>query len=160
MDRFLSVSLSLSVSLYCLSAGCILIASKLTECDVVPAETLCAAAEYGFQPSDLRVGLCVHRTTTPGGGWGGGGCLFHLWAPKQEPDLTLILKNLGCSDSHNNLTTLEQIVKLRNCKQNLKRVILNLFFVSYCETSFFRLSTVCKRSGPEESSCWTRGSES
>ncbi|XP_037544629.1 cyclin Dx [Nematolebias whitei] len=54
MDRFLSASLSLSVSLYCLSAGCILIASKLTECDVVPADTLCAAAEYGFQPSDLR----------------------------------------------------------------------------------------------------------
>uniref|UniRef100_A0A3Q3FBG0 Cyclin Dx n=1 Tax=Kryptolebias marmoratus TaxID=37003 RepID=A0A3Q3FBG0_KRYMA len=31
MDRFLSASLSLPVSLYCLAAGCILIASKLTE---------------------------------------------------------------------------------------------------------------------------------
>ncbi|XP_042361758.1 cyclin Dx [Plectropomus leopardus] len=54
MDRFLSASLSLPVSPYCLAAGCILIASKLTECDNVTADTLCAAAEYSFQPSNLR----------------------------------------------------------------------------------------------------------
>ncbi|XP_071323297.1 cyclin Dx [Trachinotus anak] len=54
MDRFLSASLSLPVSPYCLAAACILIASKLTECDNVSADTLCAAAEYSFQPSDLR----------------------------------------------------------------------------------------------------------
>uniref|UniRef100_A0A3Q1GEV9 Cyclin Dx n=1 Tax=Acanthochromis polyacanthus TaxID=80966 RepID=A0A3Q1GEV9_9TELE len=55
MDRFLSVSLSLPVSPFCLTAGCILIASKLTECDNVTADSLCAAAEYSFQPSNLRV---------------------------------------------------------------------------------------------------------
>ncbi|XP_004071272.2 G1/S-specific cyclin-D2-like [Oryzias latipes] len=54
MDRFLSASLSLAVSPYCLAAGCVLIASKLTECDGVTADSLCAAAEYSFQPSDLR----------------------------------------------------------------------------------------------------------
>ncbi|XP_067427001.1 cyclin Dx [Thunnus thynnus] len=54
MDRFLSASLSLPVSPYCLAAGCILIASKLTESDNVTADTLCAAAEYSFLPSDLR----------------------------------------------------------------------------------------------------------
>ncbi|KAM9345774.1 cyclin Dx [Symphorus nematophorus] len=54
MDRFLSASLSLPVSPFCLAAGCILIASKLTECDNVTADTLCAAAEYSFQPSSLR----------------------------------------------------------------------------------------------------------
>ncbi|XP_069565161.1 cyclin Dx [Brachyistius frenatus] len=54
MDRFLSASLSLPVSPYCLAAGCILIASKLAECDNVAADALCAAAEYSLQPSDLR----------------------------------------------------------------------------------------------------------
>ncbi|XP_037649565.1 cyclin Dx [Sebastes umbrosus] len=54
MDRFLSASLSIPVSPYCLAAGCILIASKLTECDNVTADMLCAAAEYSFQPSNLR----------------------------------------------------------------------------------------------------------
>ncbi|XP_031718029.1 cyclin Dx [Anarrhichthys ocellatus] len=54
MDRFLSASLSLPVSPYCLAAGCILIASKITECDNVTTDTLCAAAEYSFQPSNLR----------------------------------------------------------------------------------------------------------
>ncbi|XP_034567967.1 cyclin Dx [Notolabrus celidotus] len=54
LDRYLSHSLSLPVSAYCLAAGCILIASKLTECDNVTADTLCAAAEYSFQPSNLR----------------------------------------------------------------------------------------------------------
>uniref|UniRef100_UPI0037E72258 cyclin Dx n=1 Tax=Semicossyphus pulcher TaxID=241346 RepID=UPI0037E72258 len=54
LDRFLSSSLSLPVSPYCLAAGCILIASKLTECDNVTADTLCAAAEYSFLPSNLR----------------------------------------------------------------------------------------------------------
>lgn len=55
MDRFLSASLSLPVSPYCLAAGCVLIASKLTECDNVTADTLCAAAECGFPASTLRV---------------------------------------------------------------------------------------------------------
>ncbi|KAM3597991.1 uncharacterized protein V6R79_012180 [Siganus canaliculatus] len=54
MDRFLSASLSLPVSPYCLAAGCVLIASKLTECDNVTADTLCAAAEYSFHPANLR----------------------------------------------------------------------------------------------------------
>ncbi|XP_040046681.2 cyclin Dx [Gasterosteus aculeatus] len=54
MDRFLSASLSLPVSPYCLAAGCVLIASKLTECDNVTADTLCAAAECGFPASTLR----------------------------------------------------------------------------------------------------------
>ncbi|XP_022595423.1 G1/S-specific cyclin-D2-like [Seriola dumerili] len=54
MDRFLSASLSIPVSPYCLAASCILIASKLTECDNVTADTLCAAAEYSFQSSNLR----------------------------------------------------------------------------------------------------------
>nr|XP_043907435.1 cyclin Dx [Solea senegalensis] len=54
MDRFLSASLSLPVSPYCLVAGCVLIASKLAECDNVSADTLCAAAEYDFTPSTLR----------------------------------------------------------------------------------------------------------
>ncbi|KAM6966022.1 cyclin Dx [Tautogolabrus adspersus] len=54
LDRFLSNSLSIPVSPYCLAAGCILISSKLTECDNVTADTLCAAAEYSFQPSNLR----------------------------------------------------------------------------------------------------------
>ncbi|XP_061568576.1 cyclin Dx [Cololabis saira] len=54
MDRFLSATLSLPISPYCLAAGCILIASKLAECDNVTADALCAAAEYSFQPSNLR----------------------------------------------------------------------------------------------------------
>ncbi|XP_012707374.2 cyclin Dx [Fundulus heteroclitus] len=54
MDRYLSAYLSLPVSPYCLAAGCILIASKLTECHTVSADALCAAAELSFQPSDLR----------------------------------------------------------------------------------------------------------
>ncbi|XP_053706952.1 cyclin Dx isoform X3 [Synchiropus splendidus] len=54
LDRFLSASLSLPVSPYCLAAACILIASKLSECDNLTADTLCAAAEYSFQPSNLR----------------------------------------------------------------------------------------------------------
>ncbi|KAM9780000.1 cyclin Dx [Neosynchiropus ocellatus] len=54
LDRFLSASLSLPVSPYCLAAACILVASKLSECDNITADTLCAAAEYSFQPSNLR----------------------------------------------------------------------------------------------------------
>uniref|UniRef100_A0A8C5G2T0 G1/S-specific cyclin-D1-like n=1 Tax=Gouania willdenowi TaxID=441366 RepID=A0A8C5G2T0_GOUWI len=54
LDRFLSASLSLPVSPYCLASGCILIASKLTECENVTADTLCAAADYSFQLSNLR----------------------------------------------------------------------------------------------------------
>ncbi|XP_005726334.1 cyclin Dx [Pundamilia nyererei] len=68
MDRFLSASLSVPVSLYCLAAGCMLIASKLTECDSVTADTLCAAAEYSFLPSNLlemeRVILATLRWDT------------------------------------------------------------------------------------------------
>ncbi|XP_038151204.1 cyclin Dx [Cyprinodon tularosa] len=54
MDRYLSAYLSLPVSPYCLAAGCILIASKLTECDTVTADALCAAADYSFQLSNLQ----------------------------------------------------------------------------------------------------------
>ncbi|XP_029491043.1 G1/S-specific cyclin-D2-like [Oncorhynchus nerka] len=54
LDRFLSASLSLPVSPYCLAAACILIASKLTECDTISADSLCAAAEYSFLPSNIR----------------------------------------------------------------------------------------------------------
>ncbi|XP_027898750.1 cyclin Dx [Xiphophorus couchianus] len=54
MDRYLSAYLSLPVSPFCLAAGCILIASKLTECETVTADALCSAAEFSFQPSDLR----------------------------------------------------------------------------------------------------------
>lgn len=62
MDRFLSASLALPVSPYCLAASCILIASKLTECDNVSADSLCAAAESGFQPPDLRVSAASQFT--------------------------------------------------------------------------------------------------
>ncbi|KAG7238894.1 hypothetical protein INR49_030441 [Caranx melampygus] len=65
MDRFLSASLSLPVSPYCLAASCILIASKLTECDNVTADTLCAAAEYSFLPSSLRVSLTLNSRPGP-----------------------------------------------------------------------------------------------
>ncbi|KAM6957211.1 cyclin Dx [Aplochiton taeniatus] len=54
LDRFLSASLSLPVSPYCLAAACILVASKLTECETVTADTLGAAAEYSFLPSNIR----------------------------------------------------------------------------------------------------------
>ncbi|PWA17677.1 hypothetical protein CCH79_00008073 [Gambusia affinis] len=57
MDRYLSAYLSLPVSPFCLAAGCILIASKLTECETVTADALCSAAEFSFQPSDLRAVL-------------------------------------------------------------------------------------------------------
>lgn len=62
MDRYLSAYLSLPVSPYCLAAGCILIASKLTECDTVTADALCAAANYSFQLSNLQVGLWFEGT--------------------------------------------------------------------------------------------------
>lgn len=55
MDRYLSSSLSLPVSAYCLAAACVLISSKLTESESVTADGLCAAAEFSFLPSDLRV---------------------------------------------------------------------------------------------------------
>lgn len=67
MDRFVSASQALPVwstwsawsagptGPVCLAAGCILIASKLTECETVTAETLCAAAQHHFLPSNLRV---------------------------------------------------------------------------------------------------------
>ncbi|XP_055036275.1 cyclin Dx [Misgurnus anguillicaudatus] len=54
LDRYLSATLSLPVSPTCLAAACILVASKLTECDTVSADTLCAAAEYDFMSSNLR----------------------------------------------------------------------------------------------------------
>lgn len=69
MDRFLSASLSLPISPYCLAAGCILIASKLTECDSVAADTLCAAAEFSFQPSNLRVRHCIHQSVDESAHW-------------------------------------------------------------------------------------------
>lgn len=65
LDRFLSASLSIPVSPYCLAAGCILIASKLTECDNVTADTLCAAAEYSFHPSNLRVSRSLSKDIVP-----------------------------------------------------------------------------------------------
>lgn len=64
VDRFLSASLSLPVSPYCLTAACILIASKLTECDIVTADTLCSAAEYSFSASNLRVSHLSQVTYT------------------------------------------------------------------------------------------------
>ncbi|XP_037112435.1 cyclin Dx isoform X1 [Syngnathus acus] len=54
MDRFLSVTLSTPVSPYCLAAACVLIASKLSECDNITSNALCAAAEYNFLPANLR----------------------------------------------------------------------------------------------------------
>lgn len=55
LDRYLSATLSLPVSPYCLAAACVLIASKLTESHNVSADALCAAAEHSFPPSSLRV---------------------------------------------------------------------------------------------------------
>ncbi|XP_030645506.1 cyclin Dx [Chanos chanos] len=54
LDRYLSATLSLPVSPYCLAAACILLASKLTESETVTADTLCAAADYHFLPFNLR----------------------------------------------------------------------------------------------------------
>ncbi|XP_067088181.1 cyclin Dx [Osmerus mordax] len=54
LDRYLSATLSLPVSPYCLAAACVLIASKLTESHNVSADALCAAADHSFLPSSLR----------------------------------------------------------------------------------------------------------
>ncbi|XP_061606503.1 cyclin Dx [Phyllopteryx taeniolatus] len=54
IDRFLSVALSAPVSPYCLAAACVLVASKLSECDNITSDALCAAAEYDFLPANLR----------------------------------------------------------------------------------------------------------
>ncbi|XP_077387821.1 cyclin Dx [Festucalex cinctus] len=54
MDRYLSVTLSTPVSPSCLAAACILIASKLSECDNIASDALCAAGEYNFLPNNLR----------------------------------------------------------------------------------------------------------
>ncbi|XP_012680076.2 cyclin Dx [Clupea harengus] len=54
LDRFLSASLTLSVSPFCLTAACVLLASKLTESDTVTADALCASVEYDFMPYHLR----------------------------------------------------------------------------------------------------------
>ncbi|XP_035262434.1 G1/S-specific cyclin-D1-like [Anguilla anguilla] len=54
LDRFLSASLSLPVSPLCLSAACILIASKVTGSEPVSAGNLCAAANFCFLPNNLR----------------------------------------------------------------------------------------------------------
>ncbi|KAG9264090.1 G1/S-specific cyclin-D1-like [Astyanax mexicanus] len=54
LDRYLSVTLALPASPYCLAAACILVASKLVESEPVSADTLCAAAEYEFMSSNLR----------------------------------------------------------------------------------------------------------
>nr|XP_049601850.1 cyclin Dx [Syngnathus scovelli] len=51
---FLSVTLSTPVLPYCLAAACVLIASKLSECDNITSNALCAAAEYNFLPANLR----------------------------------------------------------------------------------------------------------
>ena len=59
LDRFLSATLSLPVSPYCLTAACVLIASKLSESENVTTDTLCAAADYSFFPSNLRVSDCT-----------------------------------------------------------------------------------------------------
>ena len=58
LDRFLSASLTLSVSPFCLAAACVLLASKLTESDTVTADALCASVEYDFMPYHLRVSGC------------------------------------------------------------------------------------------------------
>uniref|UniRef100_A0A3Q4BCD9 Cyclin-like domain-containing protein n=1 Tax=Mola mola TaxID=94237 RepID=A0A3Q4BCD9_MOLML len=62
LDRFLAASLSPPVSPHCLAAGCILIASKLTEGDGVTAEALCAAAGCSFLPSSLRMERLILAT--------------------------------------------------------------------------------------------------
>ncbi|XP_077591263.1 cyclin Dx [Stigmatopora nigra] len=54
MDRYLSVTLSAPRSPRCLAAACILVASKLSECDSVTSDALCTNAEYDFLPANLR----------------------------------------------------------------------------------------------------------
>uniref|UniRef100_A0A8C6WJP9 Cyclin Dx n=1 Tax=Neogobius melanostomus TaxID=47308 RepID=A0A8C6WJP9_9GOBI len=54
LDRFLSASLSVPAAPLGLMAACVLVASKLSECDTLPVDTLCAAAEYGFSSTSLR----------------------------------------------------------------------------------------------------------
>ncbi|MCI4384753.1 hypothetical protein PGIGA_G00042330 [Pangasianodon gigas] len=54
LDRYLASTLSLPVSASCLSAACVLVASKLTESETVTAHALCASAEYEFLSTDLR----------------------------------------------------------------------------------------------------------
>ncbi|KAJ8347270.1 hypothetical protein SKAU_G00286710 [Synaphobranchus kaupii] len=53
LDRFLSVSPSLPLSLWSLCAACILISSKLTESETVCADSLSACADCSFTPKDL-----------------------------------------------------------------------------------------------------------
>ncbi|KAJ8245835.1 hypothetical protein GJAV_G00260810 [Gymnothorax javanicus] len=54
LDRFLSASMSLPVSPLCLSAACVLIASKVTGSEPVSVDFLCAVANFGFSPENLR----------------------------------------------------------------------------------------------------------
>ncbi|XP_036387746.1 G1/S-specific cyclin-D2-like [Megalops cyprinoides] len=54
LDLFLSASLSLPVSPLCLSAACILIASKVAGSEPVSTDSLCAAASFSFLPKNLR----------------------------------------------------------------------------------------------------------
>ncbi|XP_061087696.1 cyclin Dx [Conger conger] len=54
LDRFLSASLSLSISPLCLSAACILLASKVTGSEQVGVDNLCAVANFCFLPENLR----------------------------------------------------------------------------------------------------------
>ncbi|KAI1896286.1 hypothetical protein AGOR_G00093230 [Albula goreensis] len=54
LDRFLSASLSMPVSPLCLSAACVLIASKVTGSEPVSADQLCAMASFSFLPDNLR----------------------------------------------------------------------------------------------------------
>ncbi|XP_063072301.1 cyclin Dx [Engraulis encrasicolus] len=54
LDRFLSASMALPASPFCVAAACVLLASKLSESDTVTADALCASADYDFMPSHLR----------------------------------------------------------------------------------------------------------
>lgn len=57
LDRYLASTLSLPVSPTCLSAACVLVASKLAESETVTAHALCASAEYEFLSADLLVSV-------------------------------------------------------------------------------------------------------
>ncbi|XP_048869690.1 G1/S-specific cyclin-D2-like isoform X1 [Brienomyrus brachyistius] len=54
LDRYLSQSFSLPISPLCLTAACVLLASKLADEEAVSAEALCMAARFAFLPQHLR----------------------------------------------------------------------------------------------------------
>nr|XP_023695600.1 G1/S-specific cyclin-D2-like [Paramormyrops kingsleyae] len=54
LDRYLSQSFSLPISPLCLTAACILLASKLADEKAVGADALCTAARFAFLPQHLR----------------------------------------------------------------------------------------------------------